>query len=119
MSHYDHTLHVRLATDASAHGVGVVLSHVGPDGEERPIAFASRTLTSAESKYAQIEKEALGIIFGVQKFHQNGRRFTLLTDHKPLTTIFGPKKGVPALAALQCGWAISAANTGVLCGRGA
>ena len=40
-------------------------------------------------------------IFGIKKFHQYlyGRKFTLVTDHKPLTTILGPKKGIPVVAA--------------------
>ena len=48
-----------------------------------------------------MEKEALAIVFGVRKFHQYiyGRRFTLVTDHKPLLTILGPKTGIPSLAA--------------------
>ena len=71
------------------------------DGTERPIAFASRTLTKSELNYAQIDKEALGLVFGVRKFHKYlyGRSFTLVTDHKPLVTIFGPRKAVPTLAA--------------------
>ena len=42
-------------------------------------------------------------MFRIQKFHKNlyGRQFTLVTDHKPLTTILGPKTGVPALAAAR------------------
>jgi hypothetical protein len=101
--HYDPSLPLRLACDASAYGVGAVISHVFPNGEERPVAYASRTLTSSEKNYAQIEKEALGLVFGVKKFHQflYGRKFTLVTDHKPLTTVLNPKKGLPTLAAAR------------------
>ena len=48
--HYDPSLLIRVAADASSHGLGAVLSHVLPDGTEHPIAFASRTLSSSEKK---------------------------------------------------------------------
>ena len=105
---YDEKGKLILACDASPYGVGTLISHV-MDDEERPIAFASRTLTKSERNYLQIEKEALGIVFGVWKFQRYlyGRTFHLLTDHKPLVTILGPKKAVPTLAAarMQC-WAV-------------
>ena len=101
--HYNPDLPIKLAADASNYGLGAVISHVTPEGSERPIAFASRTLTASESNYSQIDKEALALIFGVKKFNQYlyGRRFTLVTDHKPLTTLLGPKKGIPPLAAAR------------------
>ena len=89
-----------------------MLSHVLPTGEEKPVAFVSRTLSSSEKNYAQIEKEALALVFGVKRFHQYlyGRKFTLLTDHRPLTTILGPKKGIPPIAAARLQrWAVQLA----------
>ena len=101
--HYNTRMPLKIACDASPYGVGAVISHVMENGEERPVAFAPRTLNEAEKNYAQIEKEALAIIFGVKKFHKYlyGRKFTLLTDHKPLLAILGPKTAVPTLAALR------------------
>ena len=92
-----------LDTDASQYGKGAVISHVLPSGKERPIAYASGTLTKSECNYAQIEKEALSKVFGVKKFHQylEGRKFLLVTDHKPLTTLLGPKSGIPTVAATR------------------
>ena len=103
LTHYDPTLPITLAADSSAYGVGAVISHVFSDNSEHPIAFASRTLTASERNYSQLEKEALALIFGVQKFHRYlyGRKFNFITDHKPLTTILGPKKGIPSLAAAR------------------
>eukprot|EP00731_Ephydatia_muelleri_P016133 Em0009g557a len=103
LCHYDPKLPLRLAGDASSYGVGAVLSHIMTDGSERPIAYASRSLTVAEKNYAQLEKEALSLVFGVKKFHQYlyGRNFQLMTDHKPLTMIFGSKTGVPPIAAAR------------------
>jgi len=53
------------------------------DNQERPIAYASRILTPAEKKYAQLEREGLAIVFGVKKFHQYfyGREFIIGSDH--------------------------------------
>ena len=61
------------------------------------------TLKKGERNYSQIEKKALGIVFGVRKFHkyQYGRPFHLLIDHKALATILGPQIAVPTLAAAR------------------
>ncbi|MGH0128724.1 UNVERIFIED_CONTAM: hypothetical protein FKN15_035962 [Acipenser sinensis] len=73
------------------------------DSTERPVAFVSRSLNSAERNYSQIDKEALALVWGVKKFHTYlyGRRFTLVTDHQPLLSIFHPHKGIPAMTAAR------------------
>ena len=99
--HFNPNKTLVLARDAFSVGNGAVLVHRYPDGSERPIANMSKTLTAAERNYSQIHKEALSIIFGLKKFYQYlyRRPFILVTDHRPLTELFDPKKGTPLLAA--------------------
>ena len=98
--HYDVTKPIKVYCDASPYGLGACLMHV-LEGQIKPVAFASRTLTQAEHNYAQVECEALAIVFAVKKFNQYlyGREFTLVTDHRPLCKILGHDQGVPVLAA--------------------
>ncbi|XP_054263322.1 uncharacterized protein K02A2.6-like [Macrosteles quadrilineatus] len=70
LAHFDENETLVLATDASPVGLGIVLSHRYKDGTERPISFASRSLTASEKKYSQIDKEALAIYWGLKKFYQ-------------------------------------------------
>lgn len=102
LAHYDVSRPIKVYCDASSYGLGACLMHV-IDGQEKPVAFASRVLTKAETNYAQIEREALAIIFAVKRFHQYlcGREFTLVTERQPLCKILGHKQGVPSLAAAR------------------
>ena len=100
--HFDPNKPIVLACDASPYGLGCVLSHM-INGQERPIAFASRSLTTAERNYCQLEREGLAIIYGLTKFYKYvyGRHITIITDNKPITRILGSKVGIPSLAALR------------------
>ena len=82
---YDLEREIILACDASDYGMSAVLSHI-IENEERPIAYASKTLSVSERNYSQIDKEARAIIFGITKFYNYvyGRKFKLKSDSDPL-----------------------------------
>lgn len=71
-----------------------------PDGQGRPISFMSRTLTSPESNYSQLDKEGLAVMFGIKRFHKYlyWRKFVICTDHKPLLSLCNEMKAVPNMA---------------------
>lgn len=88
----DFTQTFNLTTDASGYAIGGVLSQ-GPIGKDLPIGYASRLLNGAEQRYSTIEKECLAIIYCVSHFrpYLYGRKFLIITDHKPLVWLHSIK----------------------------
>lgn len=82
-----------LTTDASNLAIGAVLSQ-GPIGSDKPIAYASRTLNTSEINYSTIEKELLAIVWATKYFRPYlfGRKFKIMTDHRPLQWIMNIKE---------------------------
>jgi len=95
MSYFDKSKVTILTVNASPVGVsGILAQQTKGSGDYHVLAYASRALTSVEKRYSQTEKEALSIVWAIEHFHLYlfGHPFTLITDHKPLETIYGHNK---------------------------
>ena len=100
LKYFDSSLPIYIETDALKKGIGVVMlqpdnsaentSHTEVPNNLRPVFYASKTLTSTESNYRKIEHEMLGVVFSVLHFKHftYGRQIHIITDHKPLITLF-------------------------------
>ena len=98
LQHYDPNGKLTLETDSSAYGIGACLmQRTNSKPEWLPIQFASRTLNKAEQHYSNIEREALSVIFGIEKFRNYllGTKFVIKNDQKPLFKIFAHDKSIP------------------------
>lgn len=86
---FDASRQTKLSTDASSYGLGAVLLQ-NHDDQWRPVAYASRAMSPAEQRYAQIEKEALGITWASERLadYLIGLKFHIETDHQPLVPLF-------------------------------
>nr|XP_034195201.1 uncharacterized protein LOC117611376 [Osmia lignaria] len=82
----DFTQPFNITTDASGIAVGAVLSQ-GEIGKDQPVSYTSRVLNKAETQYSATERELLAVVYAVTHFRPYiyGRKFYLITDHKPLT----------------------------------
>ena len=93
LTHYDPARKTILSADASSYGIGAVLLQEQENGARKPVAFASRSMTSTEQRDAQIEKEALTTTWAFEKSNDFilGKDILIETVHKPLVPLFGLK----------------------------
>ena len=84
LTYFDPMKETILQVDASMKGLGAALTQ-----DRKPVAFASKALTDVESRYANIERELLAVVYSCEKFHTYlyGRGFTGHADHKPLESM--------------------------------
>ena len=85
MAYFDPNKGTVLIVDASPVGLAALLTQ-----DNKIIAYANRPLTHVENRYSQTEKEGLAIVWFLERFHLYlyGHKFTLVSDHQPLETIF-------------------------------
>lgn len=79
----DHSQPFLLSTDASGSGIGAILKQKDAEDREHVIAYASRSLTPAETRYTVTELECLACVYGINQFRQFlfGKHFYIITDH--------------------------------------
>ena len=84
LAYYNQDKQNVLQVDSSQHGIGAVLMQEG-----KPVEYASRSLSPSEWNWAQIEKELLAVVYGLERFDQYtyGTKVTVENDHRPLAAI--------------------------------
>ena len=97
--HYNSMGPLVLSCGTLPYRMGAILLHIIDNNTERLVVFASRTLSKIETNYAHLEKEALYIIFGNQKFHNYlyGRKLIVYSKHKPPMYMFNVSKAIPVM----------------------
>ena len=92
LAYFDKNCRTKIIADASPVGLGAVLVQE-QNGEIVPISYESRSLTDTKQKYSQTECKALALVWACERFHMYvyGQEFDLITDHKPLQAIYGPR----------------------------
>ena len=104
MAYFDQTKQTELLTDASPKGLSAILSQITPGQEDRKVvAYVSRSLSDVERRYSQTEKEALAIVWAIERLHiyLYGAKFKLFTDCKPVELILSNPKSRPP-ARIEC-----------------
>jgi hypothetical protein len=83
MSYYNQYAETNIIVDASPYGLGAILTQKQISSEFRPVAYASRTLTPVERRYSHTEHEALGVYWGINRFHVYlyGMKFDVFTEY--------------------------------------
>ena len=93
LAYFNSALKTKVIADASPVGLGTVLLQEQGEGAWRAVCYTSKSLSAVERRYSHTEKEALALVWSVERFHVYllGREFELVTDHKPLEVIYSPK----------------------------
>ena len=93
LAYFNKNASTKVVADASPVGLGALMLMQNQNGAWVPICYASRSLTECERRYSQTEKEALALVWACERYHAYiyGMRFDLVTDHKPLEVIYGPR----------------------------